>query len=304
MKVAITGASGYLGREFCESLENAGHAVIRLWHRQPPADSRQFHSRVDLLSKRDLGRAMEQTRPDAVIHTAAVSTPDECERFPDLAFRVNAEGTLNIIEAAAGIPVFFTSTDLVFDGSKGRYEEDDVPNPVNLYGKSKLAAEQHVLKDNGCVIRLALPLGRSGSVKRSFIDWLDEKFRRHEEIPLFVDQFRSPIYVPVVCKILGLLLQHGRNINGIFHLGGEERLNRLEMARIYIKYFPGDESLFRPVRISDSTQDRRGSDCSLVSTKIRSVSGLATGTLDEAFAHLAEKTRAVKTQKDQISQNE
>ncbi|MBI4456980.1 MAG: SDR family oxidoreductase [Acidobacteria bacterium] len=287
MRVLVTGASGFLGIELCEHLRQRGHEIIGLWrqHRAPTllAQDRQ----TDLRSQSTLAQLMEEVNPSVVIHAAALSDPDWCEKEPELAFAVNAVGTANLVRISP-VPVIYISTDLVFDGKDGWYDENAEPRPPNVYAKSKLEGERAVLEGAGVVVRVGLLIGRSRGKKRSFLDWLEERLCHNQPVPLFMDQFRTPVYVPVVCVALEKLLSHP-DTKGIFHLGGEQRLNRTEMAHIYFRHFPGKKHLAQPVCMRETTGVVRGSDCSLVSEKLKRLLGISTGTLDQAFGDLARR---------------
>ena len=285
MRVLVTGASGFLGIKLCEHLRARGHDVTGLRNRFAPEGVVDYHQ-VDLRSTTAVAAVMDAVRPDAVIHAAAFSDPDVCARQPELAFAVNAGGTANLVSVSPA-RVIYISTDLVFDGTRGWYDEQAATNPLSVYAQSKLQGEQHVLSAGGLVVRVALLIGRSRGLKPSFLDWMEQRLANSEPLPLFVDQFRTPVYVPVVCKALEKLLQRPQ-VNGILHLGGEERLSRLEIGERYFRRFPGKQHLVTPVRTQDLQKGAvRGQDCSLSSGKLKTLLEMSTGTVDEAFADLA-----------------
>ena len=135
MRILITGSNGMLGRDLS--------ALLRARHEVLGADL----PNVDITSLRLVQGAIQGARLDAVIHTAAFTAVDDCERRPEFAFQVNAEGTRNVAFACreSSIPLLYISTDYVFDGSKpAPYIETDTPNPLNVYGASKLQGEQYI----------------------------------------------------------------------------------------------------------------------------------------------------------------
>src|SRR5262245_4985091 len=151
MKVLVTGAGGQVGREVVEVF--AGDAV-------------GFdHHGLDVTDAAAVRAALESVRPDAIVHCAAYTAVDACESHPDDAFAVNAEATKHVADAAGavGAYVVYLSTDYVFDGTKpDPYVETDPPNPLSVYGKSKLAGEEAIDEDSA-IVRISWVCGRYGN---------------------------------------------------------------------------------------------------------------------------------------------
>jgi len=215
-----------------------------------------------------LGPRIEDARPNAVIHLAAMSSIADCAADPDEARRVNVEGTRAVARAASavGARFVFVSTDQVFDGTSPPYRESDAPTPISLYGETKAEAEAIVRDEGGenvLVVRLHLVVGPSARPDRpSGTDRLVEAVRRGESPRLFVDEFRSAIHVGDVARTLIALAGHRRT--GVLHLGGPERLSRLEIGRIVVaaagldpdRILPGSlRDYAGPPRTPDTTFD-------------------------------------------------
>lgn len=128
MRLLVTGASGQLGTTLLQLAKT--HPILGL--KRPE---------VDLRDAAAVRRAVESFRPDAVLHTAALTHVDYCEDHADEAHAVNAVGTENVVRAAGGARVVYLSTEYVFDGKAGPYTEEDLPNPLSVYGRSKLDGE-------------------------------------------------------------------------------------------------------------------------------------------------------------------
>lgn len=233
MRILLTGASGFLGGVFCRELAGL-HEITGLCQSrrvcQPGVCARQ----LDLTDARAVADLLKDGRFDAVVHTAALSNPNQCQQEPELSRRVNVEATTVLAELCAerGLPLAFTSTDLVFDGTGSLYAEDAPPSPVSLYGEHKVLAEQAVLArhpEGGLVCRLPLLYGRSEPGAACFLDGFLACARRGEPLRLFEDEFRSPADAADVARGLVLMLERGAR--GILHLGGPERLSRLEFGR-------------------------------------------------------------------------
>ena len=134
--------------------------------------------------------------PEVVVHTAAMGDVDACERHPEVAHRVNTQGTEAIARAAVavGARLISISTDQVYDGVKGQYDEADVPQPLMVYGRSKLEGERRAaaICPPTVILRLALMYGWGSSSRLNFVDWLVQRLRAGQEVPLFTDQVPYP----------------------------------------------------------------------------------------------------------------
>jgi dTDP-4-dehydrorhamnose reductase len=244
--VLITGAAGFLGQRLCRLAAGAGHRVVGLARRPAPegapgADGASGWVEGDLAEAPVARSAIRDARAESVIHAAANARTADCERNPDAAQRDNALASELVASAcaAADIPLIHCSTDLVFDGARpgGMYREEDATGPVNVYGRTKLEAEQRVRAANGGAVICRLPLlvglgaGRAGA----FLDvWLQQMGRRPPEpLTLFTDEYRTPLDVEDAAAGLLLVLDRideARRLGGVLHLGGPERMNRYELG--------------------------------------------------------------------------
>jgi dTDP-4-dehydrorhamnose reductase len=182
------------------------------------------------------GRALvDLQEPEIVLHLAALSSLSACEERKDLARRVNVDASRELAAAAAACGAYFVlfSTDQVFDGESAPYAEEAPPRPLSAYGRSKAEAEQAVLEahPDALVLRVSLVLGpgRTGA--------LDMLRPREGAAPvrLFVDEWRSPLSVLCLGRILEALLRD--RPAGILHLGGADRVHRLELGQRIVQAF-------------------------------------------------------------------
>lgn len=227
--VWITGANGLIGNYIVQTaLKYAPHCRVRGVTR----------SDFDLLDFATVKQEFLRDKPWLVIHCAAITQVADAQKNPALTRRVNVEATQFLAELAAEIPFIFFSTDLVFDGRKGDYVETDMPNPLNLYGESKLAAEQVVLKNpRHLVIRTSINGGKSPSGNRAFNEQLHRSFQQAGQgMTLFTDEFRCPIPAMETARAVWELA--AKNCCGIFHVAGAEKLSRLEIGELLIKRWP------------------------------------------------------------------
>jgi dTDP-4-dehydrorhamnose reductase len=230
MKLAwITGAHGLIGNYLVQTAPRfAPRWRVRALKR---AD-------FDLLDFAAVRREFQQDRPQLVIHCAAITNVVDTEKNPVLARRVNVEVTKLLAELTAETPFVFFSTDLVFDGRKGDYDETDAANPLHLYGETKLAAEEIVLKNSRhLVVRTSINGGVSPSGRRAFNEQLRQSFRQAGQgMTLFTDEFRSPI--PAVETARAVWEMVTQNRAGLFHVAGAEKLSRWQIGGLLVKRWP------------------------------------------------------------------
>ena len=176
-------------------------------------------------------RALQSAQFDAVIHAAAFTAVDECENHPDLAFWVNAEGTRNVVVACleASLPMLYLSTDYVFDGRKpSSYVEDDPPNPLNVYGRSKLEGEKHVMEllPAAWIVRTSWLFGPLG---KNFVAAILQRARRNEPLRVVDDQVGAPTYTLDLAAKLEQIVMKGTP--GVYHVTNRGYCSWFEFAQ-------------------------------------------------------------------------
>jgi dTDP-4-dehydrorhamnose reductase len=224
----ITGAGGLIGHYLVQSAPQyaPGWEVLPL--------TRQT---LDLLDAQAVRAAFQKDSPDLIIHCAGLTQTGPCQQQPELARRANVETTRLLCDLASGIRLFFFSTDLVFDGTKGNYVETDPVSPLLVYAQTKVEAEQIVLANpNHSVIRTALNGGASPKGNRGFNEELKRAWDAGKTTPLFVDEFRCPIPTAVTARAVWELAS--QNQPGLYHLAGSERLSRWEIGCLLAKRWP------------------------------------------------------------------
>lgn len=197
MKILVTGANGMLGQDLCPILEDVGAFVI-----ETDIDT------LDITNTDIVSQAISDIRPDLVIHCAAYTNVDKAEEEPEKAEMINVTGTENVAKICGklGIPLVYISTDYVFDGEKkGPYTPEDKPNPLNVYGKTKLAGEEAVKKY--CVkYYIARTSWLYGHYGKNFVETMLEKAGAQQEIRVVDDQIGCPTWtVELANGILKLL---------------------------------------------------------------------------------------------------
>lgn len=226
----VTGASGFLGFNICRMVRNDWRTFgVYFSHRV--AIEGVSMVQCDATRWRELKELFRKTRPDAVIHAAAVAKPNLCQQDPSLSRAVNIDASVNIAGLCAdySVPCAFISTDLVFDGLNPPYVEDDPVSPVSIYGEHKVQAEAAMLDRHPetAICRTALMFGDDSSLSPSFIQPMIAAMRENRPQQLFVDEFRTPVNVSSAVRGILLALATAR---GRIHLGGSERISRYDFG--------------------------------------------------------------------------
>jgi dTDP-4-dehydrorhamnose reductase len=209
---------------------------------------------IDLGDGHSVDAALRDFRPEAVLHAGAMTNVDACEREPESAWRVNAAGTEEVARAcrAIGARLVGVSTDYVFDGEAGPYLEEDAPNPLSAYARSKRRAEELALElvPDCAVARVAVVYSGRLGAKSTFATQVVEKLGRGEPVHAFSDQIVSPTLAEsgaaMACE---LLLE--TDYRGVLHTAGSTALDRLEFAQRIARHF-GLSGDIVPVRTADA----------------------------------------------------
>ena len=248
MKFLVTGSAGLIGSQIVKDLVQKNHKTYSCYHDQKPLQGIPTH--LDLSDENQIIEILQEIKPDRIIHLAAMTGVDLCETEKELATIINTKATETLAKQAAKQHIFFlyVSTDYVFDGISGMKKEDDTTNPLGFYGKSKLAGELTLnkLESNWCIARTSTPFGIH-STKKSFPLWVKENLEAKKEIPVLVDQFTSPTYVPNLSKMLIEITT--RQITGILHVSGATRISRYALAELVADKLHLDKNFLIPTKI-------------------------------------------------------
>jgi len=241
----VTGAYGMLGTALLPVLQER-HQVWGVGSQE-----------CDIRRANAVAEVFEAHRPELVFHLAAYTDVDGCEADPQLADETNSLGTRNvaIASAAVGATLVYVSTDYVFDGSKsGAYVEDDLPNPINVYGRSKLLGEQHVgaLLKRYFIVRTSWLFGPKG---QNFVTTILKAARQQSVIRVVDDQYGSPTYTRHLAITLAELMKSG--VHGIYHMTGSGACSRFEFAKSILDLRPVEGVEVLPISSLESGRAAR-----------------------------------------------
>ncbi len=227
-RMLITGGSGFIGGNLALRARSSWDVAATYRATRPDLDAVDWIE-MDLTDEKSVRNAVTNSRPDVIVHLAAMSDIERCETEQDLCADVNVQGSIRLADAAldAGARLILVSTDNVFDGERGSYSEDDAPNPVNFYGRSKVMAEEAVRarSEQNLVVRIPVVLGFPALTgASSFLSSIVKLAREDKKVWFITSEVRSPIDVTVLCDVFLELAEDGHE--GLIHVGGTEALDR------------------------------------------------------------------------------
>jgi len=287
--VLVTGGSGLLGSNLTLALRNDFDVCATFYDFRLDIDRVQCEH-LDLRDAREVSSLVDRVQPDWIAHCAAIADVDYCETRPDEAMRTNVTGTSHIASSAAriGARFLYVSSDSVFDGERGYYNEEDDPNPVNVYSKTKLAGEQIVTR----LVREALIVrtnfyGWSLRGHRSLAEWMFDRLQERTVVKGFRDVYFSPILVNNLVDVLVRMIKQGAS--GTFHVVGSERCSKYAFGRSLAQEFELDERLVQNASVSDvPLVAPRPRDTSLCIDKVRRVLALELPDMTEGLKQFKE----------------
>jgi len=270
MRVLLTGASGQLGAYLIDPIRAAGHDLIAWSGGAPGHRGDVALTAVDLADAAATGRALDAADPGVILHAAAISTAEGVRRDPDRAHAVNVQATARLAGwcTRRGRRLLFTSTDMVFDGSKSWWREDDPADSLLAYGRTKRAAEVAVLScPGGLVARLPLMYGPSRCGRPAYFDKSLDALRRGEPQAFFADEYRTPLHLAAAAGILTRLIES--DAVGLIHVAGAERVSRFDLMRRAAAASGLDPALVRANRRAEAPPgEPRPADLSLDTTRL------------------------------------
>ena len=266
MKLLITGVSGQLGSAIYKisKYENYGTYLSNL----PKANNKDI-KKVDITSYNDIFSFVKKINPDVIIHCAALRNVDLCEENKELAWKSNVIGTKNIVDICneLRIKMIFISTDYVFDGYKGFYKEEDVPNPINFYAKTKVIGEWLVQNlEDFIIVRTSMLIS---NLPGNYVDFTLSGLKSGG-ISGTTDIKSSPTLVSELAEASISAIE--KDLSGIYHMAGDEMISRYEFMRTVATIFGYDSNLIKPTTSDElKFKAKRPKDTSLDISKIKNL---------------------------------
>ncbi|NVK52705.1 MAG: dTDP-4-dehydrorhamnose reductase [Flavobacteriaceae bacterium] len=279
-KILITGSNGLLGQNLLELLlkDKDNYEVVGFSRGANRSGRTDFeYQDIDITNKELLVASILKIKPNYIINTAAMTNVDACENDKKGCYDLNVNVVAHLIDVCqqTNAHLIHLSTDFIFDGVKGNYNETDKPNPLSYYGETKLLSEK-LLEDssiNFTILRTILVYGLVNDMSRSnIVLWVKESLEKGNEITIVDDQYRTPTYVEdlaIACK-----LSIDQNANGVFHISSNQLMSIYEIAQEIANTFQLDTTLIKPISTATLNQTanrpvKTGFDLSKTNKKLR-----------------------------------
>lgn len=252
-RLLITGSNGLLGQKLTTLLSRGTDYELLLTSKHTSSyfdEVERPYRQLDIVNRNDVRRVVDEFQPDIIINTAAITNVDLCETERALAWSVNVTGVENLTLAAklAGAKIIHLSTDYIFDGKNGPYDEDARPNPLSYYGRTKLASE-NILKTSGlpfAIVRTMVLYGVANNVKPNFVLWLINELEQGKPVRVVDDQYGNPTLADDLAYGILKIITFERE--GVYNIAGSEWISRYDFAVKTAKAFGFDRKLLSPTK--------------------------------------------------------
>jgi dTDP-4-dehydrorhamnose reductase len=256
-RVLITGANGLLGQQLIKAFRDQYDVHGLGLQAEPRWRDENFHYHQGDITERPKLRALVQELvPKFIVNAAAFTDVDGSEAQREACWRVNVTGVENLVYAAQKVDsrLIHVGTDYVFDGKNGPYREEDRPNPLGFYARSKLAGENALInsKADYAIARTMVLYGAGHEIRPNFVTWLIQQLREGKSVRIVDDQFGNPTLARELSSALRVLAESGRN--GIYHISGSEVIARYHFAVKIAEVFDLEAGLIQPIKTGDFKQ--------------------------------------------------
>jgi dTDP-4-dehydrorhamnose reductase len=287
-RILITGSNGMLGQravQFYSSKENIELLATSV-EEKSVVDSVEYIS-SDIKNRDSIKKAIHDYCPDFIVHTAAFTNVDLSEKLREDAWKINVKGVEYIAEAARVIDahIIHISTDYIFDGKDGPYDENAIPDPVGYYGRTKLASE-NTLRISGTfftILRTNVLYGIAPNSRPDFVRWVVNSLRNKEQIRIVKDQINNPTFIDDLVQGINKIVEFRKT--GVYNIGGKEFLSRFDFTIRIADFFNLNKNLISPIITEELKQPaRRPLRSGLLILKAETELGYKPHTITESLA--------------------
>ncbi len=259
-RILVTGSNGMLGQRTVEYYSRFNDIELLATSVENESVIKNIdYIQCDISNRNEIKKVIYDFCPDVIINTAAYTNVDKSETERELAWKINVKGVEYLAEASRVIDshLIHISTDYIFDGKNGPYNENDVPNPLGYYGRTKLASE-NALKISAIkytILRTNVLYGTAKFSRPDFVKWVVDSLRNNIEIKIVDDQINNPTFIDDLVQAINTVIELRKE--GIYNIGGIEFLSRYEFTLMIADYFGLDKSLINKIKTSDLNQPAR-----------------------------------------------
>jgi dTDP-4-dehydrorhamnose reductase len=258
--VLVTGSNGLLGQKITAKIIKEGSAHLIATSKGAnrfPVKEGYIYAEMDILNADQVNEVIEKYRPDAIIHTAAMTNVDTCHEQRALAYQLNVEAVQTLVAICERLPIqlIHLSTDFVFDGANGPYDENARPNPLSYYGETKLEGEEAIKKSTvrWVILRTILVYGIVADLSRSnIVLWAKNALERGEPLNIVNDQWRMPTLAEDLADACMLSIE--REAQGVYHISGRDMMSISQLVKRVADFWSLDHSLINEVSAATLNQ--------------------------------------------------
>ena len=286
-RILIIGSNGMLGQRLSKFYSEASNVELLTSSAEDITFSPNInYEKFDITDKKQVKKIIYSFYPDIIINTAAYTNVDKSEIEKELTWAVNVTGVELIAKYASSIDarVIHISTDYVFDGKSGPYDEKHIPNPIGYYGRSKLAGE-NALKCGNCdytILRTNVLYGPAANGRPDFVKWVVNSLKENQNIRIVTDQINNPTYIDDLVRAINKVQEY--NKLGVYNIGGPEFLSRYDFTLRIAEYFKLDKNLITPILTEELKQNaKRPLNSGLIILKAESEFGYKPLSIEDTF---------------------
>jgi dTDP-4-dehydrorhamnose reductase len=287
-RILIVGSNGMLGQSLCKFYSSQNNILLLGCSVEDKSlVSGLDYIQCDVTKRNEVKETILDFYPDYIINASAYTNVDKSETERELAWKVNVKGIEYIAEAARVLDarIVHISTDYIFDGKDGPYAEDEKPNPLGYYARTKLASE-NALRLSGVlhtILRTNVLYGADSNGKTGFVRWLVNALRDGKDVRIVTDQINNPTFVDDLVQAISKVIEY--NKTGIYNIGGKDFLSRFEFSEIIADYFGLDKNLIKPITTDELKQPaRRPLKSGLITLKAETELGYKPHSIKETLA--------------------
>lgn len=287
-RVLVIGSNGMLGQRITEFYNKSDKVELMC----VSAEDNSFipevqYKQLDISQKDQVKQIILNFFPDVIINTAAFTNVDRSETEKETAWKINVGGVENIALYSWTIDAHLIhfSTDYIFDGKNGPYTEDDKPNPIGYYGRTKLASENSIRVSGTrfTIVRSNVLYGPSKYGRPDFVKWVINSLQNREKIRIVTDQIGNPTYIDDLVDAVNKIVEFKKE--GVYNIGGREMISRFDFTLRIAKYFSLDEKLIVPIQTKELNQPAaRPLKSGLITIKAETEIGFKPHTIEETFS--------------------
>lgn len=268
---------------------SSGFEALAVSEENEPLFEGTEYYQCDITDREKIKKTVYDFCPDFIINTAASTNVDKNESDRELAWKVNVKGVEYLAEVARAIDahIIQISSDYIFDGKNGPYDENAIPNPLGYYGRTKLASE-NALRISGAmytILRTNILYGTAQAGRLDFVKWVVKSLKEKKEIRIVTDQINNPTFIDDLVQAISKILEFGKT--GIFNIGGREFLSRFDFTLMIADFFNLDKSLIKPIVTEELKQlARRPLKSGLITLKAETELGYKPHEITDAFQEM------------------